>query len=257
MTETNVILIGAGRGMRLMPYTESEPKSFTVIAGRRILDWTLDAFRTNGLGRFVFIGGYLIDSIRAGYPEFDVTENKDWANNNILFSLMHAREHMAQGFYASYTDTLFRPSAVAALKDSPHDITLAMDTAWRERYRFRSQHPETDAEKMIADGDRVTTLSRDLAPEQTTGEFTGVMRMTATGAAQFVEHFDRLYGTHGQEGIFVGKPFRMAYLLHQLEHMVQDGVEVHCAALPGEYYEIDTVEDYHLAKEGWEKYAAT
>ena len=41
VTTLNVILIGAGRGNRLMPLTEIEPKPFAVIAGKRILDWTL------------------------------------------------------------------------------------------------------------------------------------------------------------------------------------------------------------------------
>ena len=63
-----VILIGAGRGQRLMPLTEKEPKGFTVVAGKRILDWALNAFRKNGLDRFVFIGGYLNEMVRNGYP---------------------------------------------------------------------------------------------------------------------------------------------------------------------------------------------
>ena len=54
-----------------MPLTEREPKCFTTIAGKRILDWTLDAFRHNGLDRFVFIGGYLIDIVRSDYRQFE------------------------------------------------------------------------------------------------------------------------------------------------------------------------------------------
>ncbi len=135
----NVILIGAGRGSRLMPLTAEEPKCFTRIGGKRILDWTIEAFRRNGLDRFVFVGGYLIDVVRQDCPDFLMVENTGWQNNNILFSLLHARNYMSDGFYSTYTDTLFRPQAVAALKDSPSDITLVMDTRWRQRYRRRSR----------------------------------------------------------------------------------------------------------------------
>ena len=248
----NVILIGAGRGARLMPLTEDEPKSLTTVAGKRVLDWTLEAFRRNDLDRFVFIGGYLIDLVKASYPEFRVVENRDWANNNILFSLLHARDYMTDGFYATYTDTLFRPSAVAALRRSPHDITLVMDTVWRQRYRFRSQHPETDAEKMIANGGLVQQISRAISPEAATGEFTGVMRATPRGASQIVDFYDELYARFGRDGTFHDdKPFRMAYLIRQLELMIQAGIEIHCVAVPGEYHEIDTIEDYHLAAREW------
>ncbi len=83
----NVILIGAGRGSRLMPLTAEEPKCFTRIGGKRILDWTSEAFRRNGLDRFVFVGGYLIDVVRQDYPDFLMVENAGWQDNNILFSL--------------------------------------------------------------------------------------------------------------------------------------------------------------------------
>ena len=104
---TKVILIGAGRGSRLMPLTTSQPKSFTLISGKRILDWTLEAFRSNGLNDFVFISGYLKRVIESEYPNFTFTENKDCENNNILFSLLSARDYLDNGFYASYTDTLY------------------------------------------------------------------------------------------------------------------------------------------------------
>ena len=48
----------------------------------------------------------------------------------------------------------------------PHDKVLVCDTDWRRRYVDRSQHPETDAEKMRAEGDRVVELSRRIASEQ-------------------------------------------------------------------------------------------
>ncbi len=252
----NVILIGAGRGSRLMPLTENQPKCFTPIAGKRILDWTLDAFRQNGLDHFVFIGGYLIQVVEKAYPGFHLIENTGWERNNILFSLMYARDQMAQGFYATYTDTLFQPDAVSRLKDSPEDITVVMDTLWRERYRFRSQHPEKDAEKMVADGSRVTRMSRDIPPQEASGEFTGVLRMTQAGASRFLEYYDTLYRRLADDGAFAdGRPFRMAYLLHQLDLMIQDGIEVHCVPVPGDYHEIDTVEDYHLANKDWARFA--
>lgn len=247
-----VILIGAGRGKRLMPLTASEPKSFTAIAGKRILDWSLEAFRQNGLDRFVFIGGYLIDVVRSAYGTFEFVENADWPNGNILFSLLCARDHLSEGFYSTYTDTLFRPDAVRLLKDSPHNITLVMDTDWRERYRYRSQHPEADGEKMVAHDGVVSWISRQIPSEEATGEFTGVLKMTATGASTFLEVFDELHASLGPEGVFTeGRPFRMAYLIHQLDYMIQKGIDIHCVAVPGEYHEIDTIEDYHLAGREW------
>ena len=251
-----VVLLGAGRGQRLMPYTATQPKSFIEIAGRRILDWTIDAFKRNGLDRFVFVAGYLKEVVQEAYPGFRYVENPQWPNTNILYSLMCARDHIAGGFYSTYTDTLFLEGAVKLLKDSPHDITLVMDTDWRDRYRFRSEHPESDAEKMIAEGTKVTRLSRSLEPKDTSGEFTGVLKMTSQGASRLIEFYDEFSASIGMDGEFIdGRPFRMAYVIHLLDSMIQAGVEVHCVAVPGDYHEIDTPQDYRLARSDWQRFA--
>ena len=252
----NVILLGAGRGERLMPFTASQPKCFTEVAGARILDWTLSAFRQNGLDRFVFVGGYLMDVVRDAYPNLSYVENPAWPTTNILASLVCAREHMARGFYATYTDTLYLGGAVKALQDSPHDITLVMDTRWRERYVFRSMHPESDAEKILVDGVRVVEVSRTIKPHEASGEYSGVIKMTAEGASQFLQFYDELHAELGDEQVIAdGRPFRMAYVILLLDRMIRDGIPVHCVAVPGDYHEVDTIQDYHLATADWMRFA--
>ena len=252
----NVILLGAGRGARLMPLTASQPKCFTEIAGTRILDWTLRAFQENGLDDFAFVGGYLIDVVKDAYPNFAYVENAAWPTTNILASLVCAREFMADGFYATYTDTLYLGEAVKALQDSPHDITLVMDTRWRERYVFRSMHPETDAEKMVVEGDRVVEVSRTIDPGAASGEYTGVIKMSAKGASQFLEFHDEIHAELGDEQIIAdGRPFRMAYVIHLLDRMIRAGIPVHSVAVPGNYHEVDTIQDYHLATADWMRFA--
>ena len=163
---------------------------------------------------------------------------------------------MTNGFYSTYTDTLFKEDAVGLLKKSPNDITLVMDTDWRTRYRFRSHHPESDAEKMIVDGNRVISLSRTINSTDASGEFTGVLKMTPKGAKLLLDFYDDIKTTLGLDGNFVdNKPFRMAYLIHILDHMVQAGVKIHCVSIPGNYHEIDTLQDYELAKADWERFA--
>ena len=239
-----------------MPLTASQPKCFTEVAGTRILDWTLRAFQANGLDEFVFVGGYLIDVVRDAYPDFSYVENRAWPTTNILASLVCAREHMANGFYATYTDTLYLDDAVKRLQNSPHDITLVMDTRWRQRYVFRSMHPESDAEKMIVDGDRVAQVSRTIEPDEASGEYTGVIKMTAKGASQFLRFHDEVYAELGDEQTIAdGRPFRMAYVIHLLDRMIRAGIPVHCVAVPGDYHEIDTIQDYHLATADWMRFS--
>ncbi len=56
-----VIVIGAGRGKRLMPTTADAPKCFAEVSGRRLLDWALAAFRDSGVDQICLIGVYDIE----------------------------------------------------------------------------------------------------------------------------------------------------------------------------------------------------
>ena len=51
------IIIGAGRGQRLMPTTANAPKCFAEIRAKRILDWTVEALTAGGVTEICFIGG--------------------------------------------------------------------------------------------------------------------------------------------------------------------------------------------------------
>src|SRR5438128_3119137 len=118
------IIIGAGRGRRLMPLTDDVPKCYAEVAGRRILDWGLSAFQANGVTDVVFIGGYQIDRIRADYPSLSFRHNVHWERNNILASLFYAEDAMGEGFIAAYADILYRPAVIAGLLATPDDTAL-------------------------------------------------------------------------------------------------------------------------------------
>lgn len=247
------IIIGAGRGRRLEHLTDELPKTLVPVLGRPMLESILDAFDAGGFARseMVFICGYRADVIQARYPEFRYVKNEDWENNNILLSLLCAREHFEDGFLSSYSDIVYRPEAIALALASTHDITLVCDTDWRSRYHGRSQHPETDAEKLVAEGDRVVELSRRIASERATGEFIGVMKLTAAGARRFLAAFDETARQFGDAAEFrEGRSFKKAYVIDLLQHMLERGEPIHCATMHGGYMEIDTTEDAAMAA-GW------
>jgi choline kinase len=246
-----VIIIGAGRGRRLMPSTAHAPKCFAEVGGQRILDWALDAFAENGLTDIDFIGGYRIEAVRAEYPRFRFHHNRDWENNNILASLMCAEEAMDGPFLCCYSDILFTPEVIRRVLASPAGIALGVDTCWTDRYAHRSEHPPDDAEKVTVSRGAITRIHREIPTEAAHGEFIGVARFTAEGAAALREAY------HGCRERHAGRPFReapvfeKAYLIHLLQEMVEAGVRLGHADTPGGYMEIDTQQDFELARRFW------
>lgn len=245
------IIIGAGRGARLMPTTADAPKCFADVGGKRILDHALAAFRANGIDRIAFIGGYQIDKVRDGYPHFTFRHNHQWEQNNILASLFFAEDLMSDGFICSYSDILYTPKVIERALASKHDISLVVDTAWADRYTERTEHPPDDAEKVTVQNGCVTKIHRDIPPAEAHGEYIGVAKFSSAGAAKLREHYQHC------KKQFAGKPFReaklfeKAYLIQLLQQMIEAGQHMAHVDTPGEYIEIDTQQDFDYARKNW------
>lgn len=245
------IIIGAGRGQRLMPTTADTPKCFAEVGGRRILDWTLDAFRQNGINEICFIGGYRIDKVREAYPELTFRHNAGWESNNILASLFHAEDLMHGPFLCSYSDILFTPEVVRKALANADDLALVVDTAWQRRYVDRTEHPPDDAEKVLVDAGKVTRISRDVDTRQAHGEYIGVARFTAAGASRLRAHYHRCRERHAGGPFHQAKTFEKAYLIQLFQDMIEHGESFAHVDTPGGYVEIDTQQDFDYARRHW------
>ncbi len=247
------VIIGAGRGSRLQHETREIPKTLVPVMGRPMLDWILDALAAGGIRRenIVFVCGYAEEVVRKLYPDLTFVRNAEWESNNILLSLLCARDYLIDGFVSTYADIVYEGAIVQQLVASPHALTLGCDTAWRRRYRSRSQHPESDAEKLRADGSRVLEISRHIPSETAQGEFIGVLRASATGAQRLLTAFDAAKQAFAGRHFREGRTFERAYLIDLLQDMVEQGEEIHRVDTSGGYMEIDTLEDLDLASDWW------
>jgi choline kinase len=260
------IIIGAGRGSRLRHLTDEVPKTLVPVLGRPMLESILDALAAGGFRRedVTFICGYRKEVVQERYPELEFVENVAWESNNILASLLCARDRMRGGFVSTYADIVYRPAVVEALVKAEGDLVLAVDTDWRRRYAGRTQHPENDAEKLVhrvpaggaAGADpgtgKVERISRTIPADEATGEFIGVMKASPRGAETLLAAFDEVRARLGDDGVFrEGRILRKAYLLDMLAHLAEQGVEMRTVDTHGGYMEIDTLQDQQLAATWW------
>ena len=184
-------------------------------------------------------------------PQFTFRHNDDWQNNNILASLFYADDLMDEPFLCCYSDVLFTPDIVGRLAASPADMALAVDTAWLERYEHRTQHPPDDAEKVTVANGRVTRVDRQVSPPAAHGEYIGLAKFSAAGAARLREHYRR------RRAEFAGRPWRdarlfeKAYKILLFQDMIEQGERFEHVDTHGGYIEVDTQQDFDYAREHW------
>lgn len=246
------IVIAAGRGLRMRPYTDERPKCMLDVHGRPLLDYTLDGLRAAGCSDIAIVTGHLAEKIRV--PGCQFVHNADFLNNNILHSLMYAREYFTDALIASYSDIYVEPSIYAKLAATSGDLVIAVDRDWQSYYEGRTEHPISEAEKVFVSVGRdsvamVKKVGKHLDVAQSgdclCGEFLGLWKMSAHGAKRFREHFENLDARLDPLAPFHdAKQWRKAYITDFLTDLISDGAEVRCLLIDRGWAELDAVQDY-------------
>jgi choline kinase len=251
------IIVAAGRGQRLMPYTDEMPKCMVPLDGRPLVAWQLHAMRQHGLDEFVLVRGYKAEVLAARQhelgPGIQFVDNRDWPDNNILLSLFHASSHLDGPLLVSYGDIVYTPEVITALLAAPGEICLVVDRAFAQVYEGRTDHPLTEAE--VCDLDEVGNIrrvgKRSTPADQAWGEFIGLLKLSATGTRWLRQAWDELsqrYVDRPDAPFQRAARFRQAYLTDMLQHLVDQGIPITPVPIQGGWREIDTVQDLERAR---------
>ena len=245
------IIIGAGRGIRLMPTTLDSPKCFAEVGGRRVLDWAVEAFGVNGIDEIVFIGGYQIDKVRRNYPQFTFRHNDQWEQNNILASLFYAEDLMNDPFVCAYSDILFRPSVIASMLECNEDMALSVDTRWLDRYGSRTEHPSDDAEKVTVENGRVTCVDRKIPESERLWRIHRNRQVLRGRVAAIARPLPSLSAAIRRPGVPRRPDLRKGVFHPTPPGHDRSGSSPGARRYRGGYIEVDTQQDFEFASKHW------
>lgn len=244
------IILAAGPSSRLRPLTLETPKTLLEIEGKTILERIMDAQRACGIEEFAIVRGYKKEQFTI--PNVTYFDNDKCWDTNILYSLMLAEDFMDDGFIVSYCDILYTSAVVQKLLDSPHDISIVVDTAWRERYEGRTDHPTDEAELAMVENGLVTHLSKFHNPDPAHGESIGLKKFSAKGAEILRRNYHRM--TNNKWTKYTGRfhdatCVDFAYLTDMILELILRGYPIHSVDIQNQWVEMDTVQDFEYAKE--------
>jgi L-glutamine-phosphate cytidylyltransferase len=173
------IILAAGRGWRLKPYTETTPKCLVEIGGKTLLQRYLDALKELGVPEAVLVLGHLKEQIIAeaarGPAEVEVriVTNEQYTRGNIL-SLWCARDEFDDDVLIMDGDVLFPRELLARLIASPDPNAIAVDE------RFQDTGEE---QKVICEDGWVVEVTKKISGDpRVRGEEVGVLRLSADAA---------------------------------------------------------------------------
>jgi choline kinase len=237
------IIVAAGQSHQLLPLTEDKPDCLLEIGDKTILGRGLENLRACGVNDIVVVRGYRGEQIK--YPALRYYDNKDYQNTGIVRSLFQAKGEMDDEFIFCYSDILYTKEVLELLLRDRSDISLVVDTDWREHYRQRCQHPVSEAELVRVEGDRVTQIGRNIIPpDEAHGEFIGLAKFSKSGAESLKVIHEWATQSY-QGGVFHTSPsVDMASFTDLVQELIEQGYPVHHVDIRGSWAEIDTVEDF-------------
>jgi len=249
------IIVAAGRGRRLGPSTQDIPKCMVKVGGRPILHWQLDALAAAGVRDVVVVRGYLGDRIDPGRFHVRFIDNPAWTENNILASLLYAKDELDDGFYFSYCDIVYARSAALLLSRTVEDPvagSLVIDRRWSSAYAGRTLHPVSEAELARVDsgGRSVLQVGKGaVPPSEAIGEFIGLAYFSPEGGRAIAAVWQKALGEGGLDAPFGrARSLRQAYLTDALNAIAESGKSLAPVYIDGQWREIDTEQDLASAE---------
>jgi choline kinase len=229
------IILSAGQGRRLLPYTESTPKCLLPVDGERpALEVQLRGLAACGVTEAWVMVGFQAEKVEAFLAtnpvpgiHVETAYNPFFDSSDNLVTAWLARPQMQDDFLLMNGDTLFEPAVLRRLLTAPMaPITLVING--------KNQYDSDDMKvSMSADG-RLRAVSKTLKPDEVDGESIGLMRFTGVGVSAFRDALDRAVRT--QHGL-------KAYYLSVIDALTRE-IPVETASMTGLWWgEMDSPED--------------
>lgn len=185
------LVLAAGAGRRLRPYTDTLPKALVPVDGETtVLDLTLKNFAEIGLTEVAIVVGYRKEAVYDRKEELEakyglkltLVDNDKAEEWNNAYSLWCAREVLKRGVILANGDTVHPVSVektLLAARGNGQKIILALDTV---------KHLADEEMKVItAEGKGVQRITKLMDPATATGEYIGVTLIEPEAAEELAD----------------------------------------------------------------------
>jgi len=241
---TKAIILAAGEGTRLRPYTHTKPKCLVPLLGKALLIRQVETLKASGISNIHVVTGYLYKQIEA--LGFDITINKNFHKTNMVSSLFCAEEFIqgTEDLIISYGDIIYQIENLNKLLKSNDDISLLIDFSWQHYWESRFDDPLDDAETLRLDGSNYVQEigKKPSSYRDIDGQYTGLIKIKGEKINNLIKFYHLLDKTKRYDG----QSLNNMYMTSFLQSLIDEKWTVKAIECHNGWLELDTVDDLKL-----------
>lgn len=236
------IILAAGEGSRLRPYTLDRPKCLVEIDGVSLLDRQLTVLQSEGVSPVIVVSGYRANMLKR--PDIILRENLRFNQTNMVWSLFCAEQDMDSELVLAYGDIVYSRKILRTILNSNAAISVVIDRKWESYWELRNENVLEDAEtlKMDPDGHIYEIGNKPNSMDEIEGQYIGLIKLSVQG----VKIIKKVFHSAQMKGKISGKEIENAYMTDFIQLIINEGYKVKSVPIDGDWIEVDTARDLKL-----------
>jgi len=238
-----IIILAAGQGTRLRPYTNNKPKCMVELNGKPLLHYQLEVMQQLDISKsdIAIAAGYLKDKIEA--QGIEIFPNPRFAETNMVETLFCVEEYMLDGedLIIAYGDIIYEAGVLEKLLNTNGDIVVVADLEWQKLWSLRMENPLDDAEtfKLNDQGFIKELGKKPQSLNDVEGQFIGLIKVDS----KKVRAFKTFYHNLDKSKMYDGKNFDNMYMTTFLQLLIDAKWNMKPAFIKNDWLEVDTADE--------------
>lgn len=193
------VILAAGRGTRLSPYTHDKPKCLLDIGNISILEQQINNIRDCGINEVVIVVGFGFERVEDFLRSYDglgmrikTLYNPFYQSTNSLVSLWIARSEFDEDIVVMNGDDVYEIGVLDKAL-SVRDEKICLPIKRKSRY-------EREDMKVVVYDSRVSKISKDISNDETSAESVGIRVFRGMGVELLRRAIEEEMRNPGAEG---------------------------------------------------------
>ncbi|MDP3764963.1 MAG: NTP transferase domain-containing protein [Nanoarchaeota archaeon] len=204
------VILAAGIGKRLAPYTQEIPKCLLNVNGKEIIEFQLNALKLHKISDIYVVTGHLSDKVEGSVGNRAKCIYNPFYQEGILLSFKTAMEHLySHEFIYIAGDVVFHPGVLGRIMETTGDVVLGVEN---------KECDEEDSKALIKNNEIIKTGKRLENPDADShiSELVHIIKFSGKGSRSFFDIIEEI----------LGKQDRNAYMMDALNRMREKGLKL-------------------------------